>query len=91
MNQNDYVAKLRKRFSKTKDDLSVRGKDIVSLTLKNMCSEMQFGFSCSRQTDFSEENLKKDMKFFECIQKHISELDMELRNLETELSIDELD
>ena len=52
---------------------------------------MKFGFACSRQTDFSEDSLKKDTKFFEFIQKHISELDMKLHKLETEMSIDELD
>ena len=36
MNQNDYVAKLRKRFSKTKDDLSVRGKEIAQLRNGNV-------------------------------------------------------
>ncbi len=91
MNQNDYVAELRKRLSKNEEGLFVKEKNSVMLILRNECSEMKFGFACSQQTDFSEENLKKDTKFFEFIQKHISELDMKLHKLETEMSIDELD
>lgn len=91
MNQNDYIAELRKRFSKNEEDLFVKESNSVMLILRNEISEMKFGFVCSRRTDFSEENLKKDVKLFECIQKHISELDMKLHNLETELAISDLD
>lgn len=96
MNQNDYIAELRKRFSKNEEDLFVKESNLkesssVMLILRNEISEMRFGFACSRRTDFSEANLKKDVMFFECIQKHISELDMKLRKLETEMSISDLD
>lgn len=91
MNQNDYVAELRNHFSKNEEDLFVKENNSVTLILRNECSEMKFGFACSQQTDFSEDSLKKDTKFFEFIQKHISELDMKLHKLETEMSIDELD
>jgi hypothetical protein len=91
MNQNDYVAELRSRLSKNEKDLFVKENNSVMLILRNGCSEMKFRFACSRQTDFSEENLKKDTKFFEYVQKHILELDMKLCYLETEMSIDGLD
>jgi len=90
MTRNDYVAELRKRFSKDEKDIFEKGNDSVMLILRNECSEMKFGFACSRQTDFSEENLRKDIKIFEHIQKCISNLDMELCDLETDLSISDL-
>ena len=63
MNRNDYVAELRERLSKNEDDFFVKEGNSVMLILRNESSEMKFGFACSRQTNFSEENLKKDMKF----------------------------
>lgn len=91
MNQNDYIVELRKRLSINEDDLFVKENNSVMLILRNGCSEMKFGFACSWQTDFSEEDLKKNAEIFEFIQKHISKLDMKLSNLETQMSIDELD